>query len=319
MRLFNASLSIHGFLMSMVLRLPVNQRVLHTDQFSQVVANLQHLAGSIQVAFAFTVMAKVHGILEGVESRPRKELFAAIDPVMESVQYTDASMPRGGGPYWTTKDSHSLALIKQFSFIQGSQIDSIYREGAAFMEQRDNVKGIPCPKGLDQHQHVVLDLNPLFCGTVLLNFTLAVENAGVLVANHHLSVVFMAQLYNALQQKQLLNGEWQDIEDVIRSHLDSIFFGSRPTTAKQIHMRFALRKGLSMVDYSNEPRGERFGKVAVGVNANSSNSKRSSACLEVSKASRILNSMLDGEETTIRALFALNEQMEKDCTIKGKR
>ena len=45
--------------------------------------------------------------------------------------------------------------------------------------------------------------NPLYCGTILLNLAAMTEEAGVALANHHLSIFGTAHLYNAMRQLDL--------------------------------------------------------------------------------------------------------------------
>jgi hypothetical protein len=61
--------------------------------------------------------------------------------------------------------------------------------------------------------------NPLLCGTLKFNLTLATEQAGIALANFHLSPIYTSYLYNSLQQKEMLPGTWLEMEKVINAIL----------------------------------------------------------------------------------------------------
>lgn len=131
-----------------------------------------------------------------------------------------------------------------------NKIDGYYI-GSMKLRMLEEIHCIPSPDSHpDLKAHAVLNSNPLYCGTALLNLRLAIEDVGLMLANHHVSIVLTAQLYNALKQKNLVQGVWPEMEVVIRDHMSAIFFSSLPHTAKQIYMRFALRGGRSMTEYS---------------------------------------------------------------------
>jgi len=87
--------------------------------------------------------------------------------------------------------------------------------------------------------------NPLLCGMLMLNLTLAKERAGIALAKHHLSLLCTAYLYNALQKHYLLKEIWPEMEEVMDGHVDSLFFGPHPAIPQDIKKRLCLRMGLS--------------------------------------------------------------------------
>jgi hypothetical protein len=54
------------------------------------------------------------------------------------------------------------------------------------------------------------------------------------------------------------------MEDVIRTHLNAIFFGSLPTTAVKIHQRYSLRNGLPLTHFGSDNHSKKPDKYLVG-------------------------------------------------------
>ncbi|KAF2498189.1 hypothetical protein BU16DRAFT_615270 [Lophium mytilinum] len=91
----------------------------------------------------------------------------------------------------------------------------------------------------------LLKANPLYAGTLLLDVAAMVEEAGVALANHHLSIFCVAHLYNALRRFGLLDVNWPDLERIIELHKGAIFANDIPSISNEMVARFSYRTGLS--------------------------------------------------------------------------
>lgn len=107
--------------------------------------------------------------------------------------------------------------------------------------RRLNIQMIKPAEALD----IVFTHNPLFCGTLALRLAVMAEEAGVALANHHLSIFATAHLYNALQQLGRGPVRWPAIEGVMQVHIGPVFAGKLPTTPDAIASRLAVRLGAS--------------------------------------------------------------------------
>lgn len=149
--------------------------------------------------------------------------------------------------------------------------------------------------------------NPLACGTMTYNVKLALEQSGVCLANQHLTVVYTAHLYTALKQRGFLQGQWEDMDNVIRTHVGSIFFGAIPNDPERAHciwglrtaMEVSLKKGLSC---PHGLGGDRTGKLPLR--------KAQASCLSISDTSHLLTKWLAGEENMIRTVYAIGKEMK---------
>jgi hypothetical protein len=86
--------------------------------------------------------------------------------------------------------------------------------------------------------------NPFMNGALALDLVLKTEEAGVALANHHLSIFATAHLYNALRQLQVIDFQWPAIDRIIDIHIGPIFANSLPTTPDKMQSHFELRVGL---------------------------------------------------------------------------
>jgi hypothetical protein len=155
----------------------------------------------------------------------------------------------------------------------------------------------------------VFRANPLLCGTLQLNLMLTKEQAGIALANSHLSLLYTAYLYHALQQKELLPGIWPDLEKVINAHTGSIFFGSRPTTFEDIYKRFRLRIGLPLpqkLQQRTHPGSRTPSKDANGKGSGGKAKGLSPSCLAVTETSKIFGQFFDGKESLVRTFYTIN-------------
>lgn len=103
----------------------------------------------------------------------------------------------------------------------------------------------------------LLDANKLNEGTLLLDVASMAEEAGVNLANHHLSIFVMAHLYNALHQLKVFDLHWPELDRIIDIHAGAIFVKEIPRTPKDIVARYTYRTGLPTTNWrriaSKEP------------------------------------------------------------------
>lgn len=151
--------------------------------------------------------------------------------------------------------------------------------------------------------------NPLACGTMMYNFKLAREQAGVCLANAHLAIVHAAYLYTALNVGGHLKGRWKDMDDIIESHKSAMFFGAMPADPSRAHGMWVMRHGFNDFLYKSQGSawvqmvigGDRTGKLPL--------KKAQGACLSISDTSHQLGQVLAGEESMIRVVHAIGKDM----------
>jgi hypothetical protein len=226
-KLFSVNLTIQH-LLSELRKMPGTERACIPDEFTLAAMRVRRIRADAQTPFCFRLMLAIHRIVEDVRARLRQEMASRISSINRIIEYTAIEQPRGLGPYWGgPEDGESAQLLKKFSFFEMRKINGYFQSTIMRKMLADGTATSAHPRDLEEN--IVQHLSPLFCDTTLLDFELAVEESGLLLANHHLSIIYTAPLYNALQQKKLLAGTWADIEDVIRTHLNAMFFGSLPT------------------------------------------------------------------------------------------
>jgi hypothetical protein len=91
----------------------------------------------------------------------------------------------------------------------------------------------------------------------ILTTLLGTEKAGVDLSNADYSVMAVAHLYNALQQKNLLRGRWHAMDRLINTHVKTLFTGSLPTDNKQILRRFFLCIKTPAASFATDRKGGR--------------------------------------------------------------
>lgn len=125
------------------------------------------------------------------------------------------------------------------------------------------------------------------------------EEAGVALANHHLTYFSTCHLYNAMSQQNMIDFEWPELERIVELHVGALFAGEIPTTPQTMSSRLALRIGA--YQYS-------------GRSLRSFDEKKlwriSSSCL-----STILRQYSERKESIERSLYLLEELMQND-TVK---
>ena len=96
--------------------------------------------------------------------------------------------------------------------------------------------------------------NPIYCGVVSFCILTDFEAAGISLANWHKSIWPTAHLYNAFQQTSSISKSWPEMDKLMNLHMDTLFAGHVPLSAYEFFVRFALALGLSMSNFSRNPR-----------------------------------------------------------------
>jgi hypothetical protein len=111
-------------------------------------------------------------------------------------------------------------------------------------QYEENYKRLnPKPIRPNKDPNFATNRNPLYCGTIILNLAALTEEAGVALANHHLSIFATAHVYNALRQMGLTQMRWPDMDKIIENHIGPIFAGSIPPTPEAMQSRIFYRLG----------------------------------------------------------------------------
>lgn len=152
--------------------------------------------------------------------------------------------------------------------------------------------------------------NPVACATMLHNLSLAREEAGISLANRQLSILSTAYLYTALRTHGFLSREWKAIEDVIMLNTDSMFFGSVPEDPIKRYRTWSLRCGNLAKAGAEAMALGRGGLGRDDAGRLLSLVKAGASCLALSNASHSFAKWIQGEETTMRTVHAVNNMME---------
>lgn len=100
----------------------------------------------------------------------------------------------------------------------------------------------------NEDPNFLVKANMLYSGSLLLDVALMVEDAGVSLANHHLSIFGTAHLYNALMQLGICETHWPEMDRIIDLHQGSIFADDIPTSGRDMVARFAYRTGIAAIN-----------------------------------------------------------------------
>lgn len=73
----------------------------------------------------------------------------------------------------------------------------------------------------------------LHCGTLSMKVALALEDLGLELANHHLSIFTMLHLYNAMQKQHMIDIRRPEIDLLIDMHCGALFANAVPRRTKK--------------------------------------------------------------------------------------
>lgn len=91
----------------------------------------------------------------------------------------------------------------------------------------------------------VLTHNPLLCGRTASSLDVKKEEAGIALANHHLSMFAAAHVYNSLQQLHLSDIRWPEMERIIELHKGPLLANEIPTTPSEMFRRIEYEQALT--------------------------------------------------------------------------
>ncbi|KAI1765465.1 hypothetical protein GGR53DRAFT_261211 [Hypoxylon sp. FL1150] len=110
----------------------------------------------------------------------------------------------------------------------------------------------------DPNVTFLLDTNPLYAGTILLDVNRTAADAELMFANAHKSIYVVAHLYNFLQKTGLCSTPWAHMDRVIKLHCNYFFADYIPSSPKDMMTR--LYSCMGMVPNSN-PRHSRLCEI----------------------------------------------------------
>ncbi|KAK3705021.1 hypothetical protein LTR37_013538 [Vermiconidia calcicola] len=170
------------------------------------------------------------------------------------------ALDTGGGVRWLKKDD-SLPM-EVYTIMQQIERPSFHLFKQMMLDQNSNTESesmdIHDPKTPPEIREARLDIkmirphenlnfaseyNPFFSGTKALELALKVEDAGVALANHHLSIFATAHLYNALRQHQVINFQWPVMDRIMELHVGPMFAGELPVTPQAMCTHLEVRIG----------------------------------------------------------------------------
>jgi hypothetical protein len=145
----------------------------------------------------------------------------------------------------------------------------------------------------------------------MYNVALAREQAGISLANYHLSILWTGYLYVASRKKDFVQGHWREMELVIDIHLSAMFFGSIPPTPTKMYNAFMMRLGLSPAEHTKHRKllvrgigSDRSGELPL--------KKAAGSCLAISDTASLFGDWSDGKARFINTIHAVN-----GCIIYG--
>lgn len=150
---------------------------------------------------------------------------------------------------------------------------------------------------------------PVYCGTLAFKVAVDMEEAGVALANHHLTIFTISHLYNALQQNGLLKDCWPEMDSIIKLHIKALFAGDLPTTPKECHCRFSLQLGLSARKYEQEASYRLI----------RASTKKKRPMLSVTPTSAIFRRFFDRKEPLKDVIIRLESLIQEAKKINNKK
>lgn len=316
------------------------------DELSTGLHKLRNGEVSVWIVFAARVCLDIQAILGEKVGKPYETLKTAANAasaVLDMRVEGDELVPGGSGERWLAKDAdHMMNLHAMLTFWIINNPFPYLKE--KILEDHDPDEWVKVPeemKGvmqeveemnnrnvLPQHRETAKKLNirpiepnpeltyiftrnPVYCGTLAFNVAVDMEEAGVALANHHLTIFTMSHLYNALQQTGLLKGRWPEMDSIIKLHIKALFAGDLPTNPKECHCRFSLQLGLSARKYEQQASYRLI----------RASTKKKRPMLSVTPTSAIFRRFFDRKEPLKDVIFWLESLMQESrkSNKKGTR
>lgn len=136
--------------------------------------------------------------------------------------------------------------------------------------------------------------NALHSGNLSLALTSKMEEAGIALANHHMSIFAMAHLYNAFQQLGATEIKWPGMDRIIDLHVNPLFANAIPKTPSECQRRIAYRTNATGIDRNFE--------------------RKQPWKLRAGAASASLRQLLENSNSIEHALLQLEAQIEEHAT-----
>ncbi|MCJ1453627.1 hypothetical protein MMC28_003974 [Mycoblastus sanguinarius] len=249
---------------------------------------------SVWIVFASKVMLDIGDILGEDVGRGYKELRNEAVNTSKVLDFHDEGgielVPGGAGECWHLKDSDLPMKVYETvehwilkAPVPGCKvmfdpkeldlpsIEELEPEARAHIEREMRARGIHNDDVLPEHMATAKRLNlkpikpstdpdfifthnPLLCGTMMFNVALDMEKAGIALANHQLTIFAIAHLYNALQQANIIQGRWPELDKIIHMHIGQLFAGQLPTKPKDCRSQLSVRLGTSANAFARNRR-----------------------------------------------------------------
>lgn len=316
------------------------------DELSTGLHKLRNGEVSVWIVFAARVCLDIQAILGKKVGKPYEMLKStayAASSVLDMRVEGDELVPGGSGERWLAKDAdHMMNLHAMLTFwiINNpfpylkekiledhdpdewgkvpEEMEGVMKE----VEEMNNRNVLPKHRETAKKLNIrpiepnpeltyIFTHNPAYCGTLAFNVAVDMEEAGVALANHHLTIFTMSHLYNALQQTGLLKGRWTEMDSIIKLHIKALFAGDLPTNPKECHCRFSLQLGLSARKYEQQASYRLI----------RASTKKKRPMLSVTPTSAIFRRFFDRKEPLKDVIFWLESLMQesKKSNKKGTR
>ncbi|KAI9717851.1 MAG: hypothetical protein M1828_007090 [Chrysothrix sp. TS-e1954] len=206
-----------------------------------------------------------------------------------------------------TKPGEGLDLIKDMPpFSQARRDEVSQRAGQSW--ERSMEQGI-VPKA--QQAADALKANGVSCGVVAAKLVAYTERAGVVLANHHMSILCIAYLYADVRREGLLSAgnTWPEMDRLLELR-PNLFFGSDPSSRTvNLCNLFSIRLGrklASLAPYARDSTG-RDATVRLGKDLDGRGEKLGPRCLSTTDLSRMLIEMFEGRKTPLQTMFEISK------------
>lgn len=307
------------------------------DELSTGLHKLRNGEVSVWIVFAARVCLDIQAILGKKVGKPYETLKTAANAasnVLDMRIEGNELVPGGSGERWLAKDAeHMMNLHAMLTFwIINNPFPSLKEK---ILEDHDPDQWVKVPEGmkgimkeveemnnrnvLPKHMETAKKLNirpiepnpelayiftrnPVYCGALAFNVAVDMEEAGVALANYHLTIFTMSHLYNALQQTGLLKGRWPEMDSIIKLHFKALFAGDLPTNPREFHCRFSLQLGLSARKYEQQASYRLI---------RASTKKKKRPMLSVTPTSAIFRRFFDRKEPLKDVIFWLESLMQE--------
>lgn len=302
------------------------------DELSTGLHKLRNGEVSVWIVFAARVCLDIQAILGKEVGKPYETLKTAANAasaVLDMRVEGDELVPGGSGERWLAKDAdHMMNLHAMLTFwiinnpfpylkdkILEDHDPDEWEEMKGMMkevEEMNNRNVLPKHRETAKKLNIrpiepnpelayIFTRNPVYCGALAFNVAVDMEEAGVALANHHLTIFTMSHLYNALQQTGLLKGRWPEMDSIIKLHIKALFAGDLPTNPKECHCRFSLQLGLSARKYEQRASYRLI----------RASTKKKRPMLSVTPTSAIFRRFFDRKEPLKDVIFWLESLMQE--------